>query len=377
MSLCYQVPRCLTADDGGTGDRLAITFPCHVVGSMAESRSRAEHVETDCGWVEGTRDVARFSAVSAHCFGGGNFLTWVSIYLTQRHLARRILSARSGDLCNVVFPRLARKGLLAMLSAYFDESETQNSTRHHFLISGYVSDEKCWRQFERKWNHALVCDGFRKHGIHWTDLAGGRGDFEHLTNTKDRIRLQQKYLSIIKASRLQGLASSFDMEHLAIAVPSVRKLGSTATLYQLAYSYAFESVLNRLCRHLRNHGLLEANEKIAFIFDQNKQVQNKMAESFLRLKTEGRVSFARHLGTITFADDAEILPLQAADVLANELQREMRRDPAMPPRWQLERLREENQVAHFPFTRHMFESLAGKIEQAISRDPSLLSPSHN
>ncbi|MEA2417610.1 MAG: hypothetical protein QOI58_4267 [Thermoanaerobaculia bacterium] len=184
-----------------------------------------------------------------------------------------------------------------MLRAYFDESSTENSQFRCFLISGYVSNERGWRQFERKWRHALVCDGFQKHGIHWTDLAAGKEDFESLAgpaNEKRRERLQRKYLRIIRSAPLHGLHSSFDMNDFERALPSIRKVRQSKP-YRLAYYHAFESVVGRLCALLQANSMLDADEQVAFVFDRNDQTQERErdlcpydpAGAYLVLETPG------------------------------------------------------------------------------------------
>jgi Protein of unknown function (DUF3800) len=266
------------------------------------------------------------------------------------------------ELAPRILPDPAR-GLLIMLTAYFDESETPNKQSHHFMISGFVSNELGWRSFERKWRHALVCDGFQERGIHWTDLSSGNAAFANLHDEKARTRFQRKYLAIIKGARIQGISSHFDMADFELALPALRKLRKSKT-YRLAYYLAFESVMSRTCKLLRAHDLLGDHEKIAFVFDQNKQIEGKAKEIFDNLTTNRPAAFAKHLGTLTFAAARDNLPLQAADALANEFQRDLCRGDT-PRRWQFSKLLEGNQVAAFPLRREQLESLARKIDERL------------
>lgn len=62
----------------------------------------------------------------------------------------------------------------------------------------------------------------------------------------------------------------------------------------------------------------------------------------------------------------DVLPLQASDALANELQRDLSRGTARR-RWQLERLLDGDQVSDFDFTREMFDDFAERLDKAVEK----------
>jgi hypothetical protein len=253
-----------------------------------------------------------------------------------------------------------------MLTAYFDESETMNASPRHFVVSGYVSNEKGWTMFKRAWWHALVCDGFNKHGLHWTDLVSGNDKFAALggsAKSKQRERLQRKYLSIIERSSIAGIYAAFDIAHFERVLPTLSKVRQTKRL-QMPYFHAFEMAIGRMCAVLRDSEFLEPNEQIAFVFDRKKEVQGKAQEIFSAIKENNTVWYAKHLGTLAFEDMATTIPLQASDALANEVKRHLGRG-SHDERWQFAKLR--GQVHDFVFTGEKFDQFAERLEERIAQ----------
>ena len=80
---------------------------------------------------------------------------------------------------------------------------------------------------------------------------------------------------------------------------------------------------------------------VAFIFDQIEQFSGRAKEMYDKVKV-ANPHFANHMGTLTYADKREFVPLQIADKLAYEVMKNMlnlRHDPERKERISLTRMK--------------------------------------
>ena len=64
-----------------------------------------------------------------------------------------------GDLVSVVFPYGTHKGMLAMFTAYFDESGT-HSDAPNIAIGGFLGSDSQWSSFQSQWARGVIqCAG--------------------------------------------------------------------------------------------------------------------------------------------------------------------------------------------------------------------------
>ena len=91
-----------------------------------------------------------------------------------------------------------RGGVMAVLEAYFDESERSGGI---FCVAGYVFDRWSAKKFDREWRTLMK-------GVwpfHMVDLAAGRGQFAHLPR-KELDRILRAAVALINHRMTFGVA---------------------------------------------------------------------------------------------------------------------------------------------------------------------------
>lgn len=110
------------------------------------------------------------------------------------------------------------------------------------------------------------------------------------------------------------------------------------------YLFAFTSFINAICRRLKGH----EEKQFAMIFDQLAEVEASAQRTRARLVNNPKYEGSSRVGPLTYCDKKMTLPLQAADILAYEVMREIR-DPALR-RWQRALLDKKRAVSVEYFT---------------------------
>ena len=98
-----------------------------------------------------------------------------SRYSSMEHLVRSVL-----------FSRYKESVLVAMFSAYFDESGTRGERA--LAVCGFVSTVKKWSRFEIEWNGILKSEGVEE-PFHMTDFVSSQRDFSGWKGQSERRRL--------------------------------------------------------------------------------------------------------------------------------------------------------------------------------------------
>ncbi len=125
-----------------------------------------------------------------------------------------------------------------MLTAYFDESygtpKGGEPATEQFLVAGYVSDDRNWKRFERKWTGALI--DTRLPYIHWKDLLTGTGVYAKQLGGSGqlaidkRARVARRFVSIIADPTLdlQGIVTSFKSTDFSGFLPIIEQMDQVA-----------------------------------------------------------------------------------------------------------------------------------------------------
>lgn len=255
-----------------------------------------------------------------------------------------------------------------MLTAYFDESTGGNPP--HFFMSGYVSDERGWRRFEKEWKIALSDEHLPF--IHWKDFLGGYKEYKQALGgeekRQERERIAKRFLSIItnRSFNLQGIYASFALSDFEEFSPIIRQLGIESK-YAEPYHLGFQSVIQRLMTMLRSDYALDEDEVVNFVFDRHKDYGGAAKELFDGMTENPLLWFRRHLGALCFADMRRFAPLQAADVLANECQRDMKRLPGQERRKFMTKLMSGKRLEHFDFSKRYLDMFRNDLRENFKK----------
>jgi hypothetical protein len=216
--------------------------------------------------------------------------------------------------------------VFVLLRAYMDDSGTHDGS-DYCLIAGYWDSINEWGRFERAWNSVLADFGVLEfHGkTFWPRPNGKRlGEFKDW-NDEHHHQFIDSLLTVIQTHKIYPfgfgvltkewakvpihLQRVYSGYHYAAAINDKR----LKAIY-LAVSSLFVH-LSRYCRR---------GKSMHFFMDRDRRIASQVLECFSKLQSEARkddIEQYSQMGSITFADSHESGPLQAADLLAYELQR--------------------------------------------------------
>jgi hypothetical protein len=216
---------------------------------------------------------------------------------------------------------------MAMLGAYFDASRTRVQAGA-YVIGGYLGSENLWTDLEAEWSANLSY--WKVADFHLTDCLAGRGEFERPGFDSHKRQLcALSFGQIIHRARPEAVWSGLldeDWEALE-ASPAFR------ARYPSPYQYLFHDILWQLARV--GHGRY-AGEMIAPVFDADASPAS-VEPIYAGLKTSP--AYDNLVASVTFGSRRKYMPLQAADILAGEMQhhwfdREYPSDPTIKfPFW--------------------------------------------
>ncbi len=214
-----------------------------------------------------------------------------------------------------------------MLYAYLDPSGLHDGSPV-VSISGFVSDEASWREFDRKWTAILDKRYWpsRISRFHAFDCVQGEGEFlKGNWRFPERLALYGELTELIKNSDVRPVSSSvidcfgeLTDEDLALISQPETRLGTPLDV-------AFHMIAQQIIRCVRELG---DSVSVGVIFDQDEKRKAYFSEFAERYMS------SYHLGDTFsgygFGDSRKITPLQAADLLAYGTHHVAQRDSGNP-----------------------------------------------
>jgi len=178
----------------------------------------------------------------------GNPLISVKIYLTH---PERVCHYKPGSVREMFFltepPKLRQRSLIALVTAYLDESGTHGGATIT-VMGGFAGTDSQWLIFEEKWD-ALKNEYLELQGvpIHATDLLRFKKQYSRWTEAK-QLDFVVKACQIVADSGVYGMVASVDTtsysRHLK-AVDGIRMNIDTA------YGTCFRQIMVETCKHVR------------------------------------------------------------------------------------------------------------------------------
>lgn len=198
-----------------------------------------------------------------------------------------------------------------MLKAYFDASATQVQAGI-YLIGGYVADEANWTVFEGEWQRNL--DDWEIADFHLTDCMAGRAVNKRTGQQLGREKGElcaRSFGRLIESAGLSSTSSGLAEDDWQ-ALPAS---GAFRNRYPQPYQFLFHHIVRQLAEwgHRRAPG-----ELIAPVFDIDTG-WDKAGPIYDEIKRSP--FFENLLPSVTFGSRRIYLPIQAADFLAGEGQR--------------------------------------------------------
>jgi len=210
--------------------------------------------------------------------------------------------------------RLSRVRWFAMLelTAYSDESATQDRSPRTFCIAGYVATADVWMEIEAAWATALREEGLAE--FHAGPLLTGKSG----RSKPEGERIWLRFRQIMAEARLCGFGCVVDLD--AFASFQAVWADRTAHAYHDPYYLAFQHQLERMANAVPAE--LPGDERIVFVFDYRSTRTEANVNAILDgLRRSEKLTFSRRLGGLWFNGSEAHAGLQAADMLAYELRR--------------------------------------------------------
>ena len=205
---------------------------------------------------------------------------------------------------------LGKSDLMSMLTIYCDDSGTDEKNRSA-VVAGYVSNVAQWGIFQKEWNKALKDFGVKQ--MHRADLENFKGEFteDRGWNPNRRKAFLQRLQPIIRRRVKFPIGTAVIRKDFEEVIPEEvrKKFGGV-------YGWCAHTCLVKLyiwcTRPSRQH-----SQPIEWIFEAGTIGHGQVDEMFRELSTKVQSVDWRIKGWAFQRKD--VVPLQAADVLAYEL----------------------------------------------------------
>jgi hypothetical protein len=200
---------------------------------------------------------------------------------------------------NILLPGTG--GALAVLEAYFDESERTSGI---FCVAGYVFERASAKKFDREWRTLMK----PVWPFHMVDLTSGNVRFRNVAR-KERDRILKAAVALINQRMSLGVSVSCRLEEVRSAAPTwIRGFGHP---YTLCCHLAMMSVGQRIADAGRA-------DRVAYVFETGHKGRTE-AQDFMRGASQAMESLEayRHVSH-AFVPKTDSSHLQAADLLAWE-----------------------------------------------------------
>lgn len=187
--------------------------------------------------------------------------------------------------------------------AYLDETERLGPIQRLFGMGAWLGSGTAWRPFEQRWSAVLNDARFSISEFKSTDFKNRRGEFNGWQN--DRCSgLLSALLEVIKDAEILGVEVTLSMSQPEDPRASVKSGGD----YRVCAAHCMA-----LLAHIAAIEYVDGY-RVAFLFDEREKSDLQNVKS--RIKAELPPRLAKRIGPVGFDTSHEVLPLQAADLLA-------------------------------------------------------------
>lgn len=201
-----------------------------------------------------------------------------------------------------------------MLYAFLDESGT-HGTAHTLSVSGYISTLDQWEAFELEWKKSLTI--YEVPFFHMTDFLAGKKQFLGWV-PPEKFRRLHCLIDIINGSVLGSFSITIPMALYRQA------MAQKNTVIRNAYHLAAMHIFSQVASWADKSGV-PRSERIVYAFESGADGSDyvKKAHDIALADEQSRDRF--RLIQISFPDKKQVVQLQAADILANTINRDVPR----------------------------------------------------
>lgn len=219
------------------------------------------------------------------------------------------------QLSSIMCPSNQRGKTIAMFSAYFDESGTDEKSPV-IVVAGWLANDKEWIKLSNKWQAVLA-----KYDLPYFRMSkwqARQGPYKTMTE-KDWKQLIERLTAIIKKHTSIGIFGAF---HRATYDEVLREIygKNYKTKFVKPYGVCAMRCMDTLRRWMKSKSL---DGPLAYVFEAGARYSGEFFESYKAAQKGSRFKQS-YPGGISFYDKRVMLPLQAADILAYEMYRELK-----------------------------------------------------
>lgn len=198
-----------------------------------------------------------------------------------------------------------KRSTVAIFTAYFDESDSPRAS----VVAGIVGEAEQLSHFNREWTELLQSENLTS--FHMKDFAHSNGEFR---NWKNDISRRKDFIGRIIGIISRRVRISIGILIDRVAYQNVAHRDIFANFYKTEYTAcAFLSLLRTSSWARRNR----ITDRIAFVFDNGNPKRTDFQRAF-DMANVPPIAEENNFGSLTFADDRFVSPLQAADFIAYE-----------------------------------------------------------
>jgi Protein of unknown function (DUF3800) len=210
---------------------------------------------------------------------------------------------------------LNKKSVMSLLTVYCDESGTDAKNRVA-CVAGYIGQISEWRRFEQDWMLILKKSPYRVKMMHRSNLETWHGEFteERGWDEERRKEFLRELHPIIRSRTRVAVGIAVIKEDWEAVMPEWFK-----EFFGGVYGWcAHECVV--AARVWCERSIRRYNHPINWVFEKATGIdgQRQVAQMFAELERDPIMSKEFRIGSLIFASK-EVVPLQAADVLAYEV----------------------------------------------------------
>ena len=199
----------------------------------------------------------------------------------------------------------SRFRLMLMLMACLDESGGRDTPV--VSMAGFLAREDQWLRFAREWRHAL--DEFSVGYLHMKKYAHSKAPFENWSDKKRELFIR-RLIWVIKSNVLASVGA-------AVSVTDFDDiLGREPRGFDDPYFFCFNSCASAVLAYCSKNNI---SETVSLVCDETDKSRRRIGEYYSAFKRIAAEENRQQLAAVVFADDQVVVPLQAADFLAYEL----------------------------------------------------------
>lgn len=195
---------------------------------------------------------------------------------------------------------------MSEIIAYLDDSGTHDQSRG-IIIGGCVALARDWDLFIPEWQQKLR--EFQVSCHHNVDFSHLTGEYENWTEKK-RIKYIRSLIDILGEVTWFVIGGALYRKDYEEIVPDQFK-EDIGNPYYFPFQMCIEGLISALTPEVAE------DAKVDLIIDRQKGLSGKASKSFKILKTLRDEN--DRLGSIVYGDKKDHIPLQAADLIANEI----------------------------------------------------------